>query len=342
MSWMASDRHSGKPPIALALQGGGAYGAFTWGVLDRILEDSTFVPAAISGASAGAVNAVITASGYLDNGTEGARTALRTFWSKVGQMSPLSPMSLPGAAVQFDLLTRVLSPYQFNPLNINPLRDMLTESVDFARLRQSAPFPLFISASDVTTGRPRIFRAHELSIDVLMASACIPYVSQAVSIDGRSYWDGGFTSNPPILPMVKEVPCRTLWVIKLTPDEEPALPTAAKDIFGRLKRILFNAPVLHDLDALGEMQAILRRTSVLSADLRRLRDLYVREIAIDNQFFASAHDSALNPNPDFLRRLYGAGRHAAYPESLTPPTSSTAQSTLAGLRAWLWAKTLHW
>lgn len=299
------------PTTALALQGGGAYGAFTWGVLDRILEDGSFLPAAISGASAGAVNAAVMASGYRQNGPAGARAALRALWSRIGQISALSLMSLPGAGVPFDLLTRVLSPYQFNPLNINPLRDLLVELVDFVALRAAPPFPLFITATDVSTGRQRIFREPDLSIDVLMASACIPYVSQAVEIDGQSYWDGGFTGNPSLLPMVMEVPCTDLLVVKLTPDAEPALPTAAQDIFARLKRIMFNAPLLHDLDALGKMQDLLRRSWLLPADLRRLRDLEVREIAIDHRFFGSAAGSALDPNTEWLNRLYDAGHAAA-------------------------------
>ena len=311
MRKLVSRPNGERLPTALALQGGGAYGAFTWGVLDRILEDETFRPAAVSGASAGAVNAVIMASGYLKNGTEGARAALRCLWSRVGQMSALSPMSLPGASVPFDLLTRVLSPYQFNPLNLNPLRDLLVELVDFQQLQASAPFPLFISATDVSTGRQHIFREQDLFIDVLMASACIPYVSQAVEVGGRSYWDGGFTSNPPILPMVTEVHCGSLMVVKLTPDTEPTLPTAAPDIFARLKRILFNAPLLHDLDALLEMQDMLRRSSLLPADLRRLRDLEVREISIDHSFFGAVNGSALDPNSDLLGRLHDAGRTEA-------------------------------
>jgi NTE family protein len=223
-------------------------------------------------------------------------------------MSLLSPLGLPGASLQFDLLTRVVSPYQFNPLNINPLRDLLSSLVDFERLRIDGRVALFLSATDVNTGDPRVFREQEVSVDVLMASSCIPYVSQAVEIDGHSYWDGGFSSNPPVLPLVVETDCRSLLLVKLTPEEEPNLPTAAPDIFARLKRILFNAPLLRDLEALSEMQKLLRKTSLLPQDLRRLRDLVRHEVTIDHSFFAQANGSALDPRPDLLTRLFEAGR----------------------------------
>lgn len=302
---------SGFFPAAVALQGGGAYGAFTWGVLDRLLEDYDLTLAGISGASAGAINAVVAAWGLLEGGREGARAALQRLWTSVGQMSVLSPLGLPGASLQFDLLTRVVSPYQFNPLNINPLRDILLSMVDFDRLRKEAPVPLFVSATNVNTGDQRIFREQDITIDVLMASSCIPYVHQATEIDGQHYWDGGFSANPAILPLVMETACRSLLLVKLTPDVEPGLPTTAPEIFARLKRIMFNAPLLRDLDALTEMQRLLHRTNLLPHDLRRLRDLPLLPIAIEHAFFTSANGSAMDPRPELLNRLYEAGRTAA-------------------------------
>ena len=303
--------HPAQPPVAVALQGGGAYGAYAWGVLDRLLAEEDFALAALSGASAGAINAVVAAWGLIDGGREGARAALRQLWTTIGQMSLLSPLGYPGANMQFDLLTRMVSPYQFNPLNINPLRDILVAMVDFDRLRKENRLPLFISATNVSTGGHRIFREQDITIDVLMASSCIPYVHQAVEIDGELYWDGGFSSNPPILPMVLETGCRSLLLVKLTADVEPELPKSAQDIFARLKRILFNAPLLRDLDALEEMQRLLRRTNLLPNDLRRLRDLTVRKITIDHAFFAGSNGSAMDPRPDLLNKLFEAGRQAA-------------------------------
>lgn len=297
--------------LALALQGGGAYGAFTWGVLDRLLAEDEVFPRALSGASAGAVNAVITAWGLLQGGREGAREALRRFWTEIGQKSLLSPLGLPGADLHFDIWTRLFSPAQLNPLNIHPLRDILAAMIDFEALRASSEIALFLSATDVATGEPRLFREHEVSLDVLMASTCLPTVTKAVEIDGRSYWDGGFSANPPILPMVLGTDCRTLLVVKLTPDEEPNLPTQASDIVARLRRILVNGSLQRDLSALQEMGALLRRSALPSGDLRRIRDLAVRQVAIGHQFFAGSQDSAMSPRPEMLDRLFEAGVAAA-------------------------------
>lgn len=306
-------------PLAVALQGGGTYGAFAWGVLDRLLEEEDFDPLALSGSSAGAVNAVLVAWGLLSGGRAGARDVLRRFWTRVGQMSWLSPMGLPGAHLQFDLLTRVASPYQFNPLNINPMRDLLLEIVDFERLRGECRRALFIAATEVESGDQRIFRESEVDVDVLMASTCIPYLHQAVEIEGRPHWDGGFSANPPVLPLVLETPCRALLVVKLTPDTEPGHPTSAPAIFGRLKRILFNTPLLRELDSLAQMQRLLRRTALLSPDLRRVRDVAVHRATIGHDFFPAQGGGALHPRPALLDDLYASGRAEA--EALLVPTA---------------------
>jgi|AGTN01.1.fsa_nt_gi Predicted esterase of the alpha-beta hydrolase superfamily len=307
-------------PLAVALQGGGTYGAFAWGVLDRLLEEKDFDPLALSGSSAGAVNAMLVAWGLLTGGREGARAVLRRFWTSVGQMSWLSPMGLPGAHLQFDLLTRVASPYQFNPLNINPMRDLLLDMMDFERLRRECRRALFIAATEVESGDQRIFRESEISVDVLMASTCIPYLHHAVEIEERQHWDGGFSANPPVLPLVVETPCRALLVVKLTPDSEPDHPTSAPAIFARLKRILFNTPLLRELDALAQMQRLLRRTALLSPDLRRVRDVTVYRATIGHDFFPARNGSALHPHVDLLDDLHASGRAAA--EALLQPAAS--------------------
>ena len=306
-----SRRYKVEPPFAVALQGGGAYGAYTWGILDRLLEERAFYPVALSGASAGALNAVVLAHGLLTGGAEGARKDLAALWTAIGQMSVLNPLSLPGIDLQFEMLTKMVSPYQFNPLNLNPLRDLVGGIVDFAKLHEQRRIGLFIAATDVVSGEPRIFREHEISLDVLMASSCIPSLNHAVEIEGRDYWDGGFSSNPPILPMVLDSPCRHLLVIKLTPDEEPGSLTAAPDISARLRRILFNTSLLRDLAALKEMRKQIRFTTLLSGDHRRLRDLVVRVVTIDHRFFGAGNGSALGPRHDLIDRLHRAGREAA-------------------------------
>src|SRR5579859_5146994 len=297
--------------LAIALQGGGAYGAFTWGVLDRLFTEDGVFPRAISGASAGAVNAVITAWGFKQGGREGAREALRRFWTEIGQKALLSPLGLPGADLQFDIWTRLFSPSQLNPLNIHPLRDILGAMIDFEALRASSEIALFLSATDVVTGEPRVFRENEVSLDVLMASTCLPRMTQAVEIEGRSYWDGGLSANPPILPPVLETACRTLLVVKLTPDEEPDVPTQASDIMSRLQRILVNGSLQCDLAALKEMRTLLHRSNLSSGDLRRIRDLTVRQVAIGHRFFLDPNDSALSPRPEMLERLFEGGVEAA-------------------------------
>ncbi|HTH17756.1 MAG TPA: patatin-like phospholipase family protein [Magnetospirillum sp.] len=312
----ARDDRDYQKPLAVALQGGGTYGAFAWGVLDRLLEEADFDPVAFSGSSAGAVNATLTAWGLLIGGRDEARRVLRRFWEAVGQMSRLSPMRLPGAHLQFDLLTRVASPYQLNPLNINPMRDLLAETIDFERLQQECPRALFIAATDVESGDLRIFRESEVSVDVLMASTCIPYLHHAVEMEGRQHWDGGFSANPPVLPMVLETNCRSVLVVKLTPDAEVEHPTTAPAIFSRLKRILFNTPLMRELDALEQMQGLLRRTALSSPDLRRIRDLGLLRATIGADFFNDKEGGALHPRPDFLEQLYAAGRAEA--EHLVP------------------------
>lgn len=311
--------------LAIALQGGGAYGAFTWGVLDRLLAEEEVLPRALSGASAGAVNAVIAAWGLLEGGREGARAALRRFWTEIGQKSLMSPLGLPGADRQMDIWTRLFSPAQLNPFNIHPLRDILGAMVNFEALRASSDIKLFLSATDVATGEPRVFREHEVSLDVLMASTCLPQMTQAVEIEGRFYWDGGFSANPPVLPMVLETDCRTLLVVKLTPEEEP-IPTQASDILARLRRILVNGSLQRDLSALQEMAALLRRSALPSGDLRRIRDLAVRQVSIGHQFFAGSQDSALSPRPEMLDRLFEAGTSAA--EALIVQDPSAAESPI--------------
>jgi len=310
MFWR-SYNEPGKRPVALALQGGGAYGAFTWGVLDRLLREGDVFPSAMSGASAGAVNAVLVAWGLMNGGRDGAREALRRFWTEIGQKALLSPLGgLPGADLHFDIWTRLFSPQQLNPLNIHPLRDILGAMIDFEALSRSGEVALFLSATDVATGEPRVFRENEVSLDVLMASTCLPRMTQAVEIDGRSYWDGGLSANPPILPLVLETACRTLLVVKLTPDEEPH-PTQAGDIMSRLRRILVNGSLQRDLAALEEMRDLLRRSNLSSGDLRRIRDLTLRQVAIDHRFFIGPNDNALSPRPEMLERLFDAGVEAA-------------------------------
>src|ERR1700678_133215 len=256
--------------VDLALQGGGSHGAFTWGVLDRLIEEPWLRIEAISGTSAGAMNAVVLADGWMQGGAEGARASLDAYWRRVSRGAAFSPLQrslldrLMGrwtldaspAYLAVDLMTRMLSPYDLNPLGLNPLRDILAESVDFTHLARS-PVKLFITATNVRTGRGRIFRNAEITADVLLASACLPTMFQAVEIDGESYWDGGYAGNPTITPLVRESDAQDTILVQINPRERPETPRTASEILNRLNEISFNSPLMKEL----RMIALLHRVA---------------------------------------------------------------------------------
>ena len=242
-------------PISLALQGGGSHGAFTWGVLDRLLEDERIDFEGVSGASAGAVNAVVMAHGMTAGGRDGAREALRKFWESVAAKAhfgsrpedlsaPATDGTQSGASAgleSFLSMMRHFSPRQFNPLDVNPLRDILTEQVDFERLRAECAIDLFIATTQVSTGMLRLFRTRQVTLDVLLASACVPGLHHAIEIEGDAYWDGGLTANPPIFPLVHQCAARDLLMILLQPSQRADTPTSAGEIRRRLNEISFSS-----------------------------------------------------------------------------------------------------
>jgi NTE family protein len=256
--------------VDLALQGGGSHGAFTWGVLDRLIDEPWLRIEAISGTSAGAMNAAVVADGWMQGGAEGARAALDTYWRRVSRAAAFSPLQrspldrLMGrwtldtspAYVAMDLTARVLSPYDLNPFGFNPLRAILTESIDFDRLA-GAPIKLFITATSVRTGRGRIFRNAEITPDVLLASACLPTMFQAIEIDGEPYWDGGYAGNPTLTPLVRESDARDTMLVQINPRERPDPPRTANDILNRLNEISFNSALMKEL----RMMALLRQVA---------------------------------------------------------------------------------
>lgn len=257
-------------PIDLALQGGGAHGAFTWGVLDRLLEVPWLRFDGISGTSAGAMNAAVMADGYAEGGPEGARAALERFWKRVADAALLSPLRrgpleiLTGlwtldyspVFLALDISARVFSPYDLNPGGSNPLREILRESINFARLA-SAPIRLFVTATNVRTGRGRIFRNADLTPDALLASACLPTMFQAVEIDGEAYWDGGFSGNPTITPLVRESEAHDTLLVQINPVNRPGTPRTAREIHNRLNEVAFNSPLMKEL----RMIALLRQVA---------------------------------------------------------------------------------
>ena len=306
--------------IDLALQGGGSHGAFTWGVLDRLLEEPWLHIAGISGTSAGAMNAAVLADGWAQGGAEGARTSLENFWQRVSRAAALSPLQrtpvdrfmrrwtldTSPAYILMDLTSRLLSPYALNPLDFNPLRRILAESIDCHRLAHS-PIKLFITATSVRTGRGRIFRNAEITADVLLASACLPTMFRAVEIDGEPYWDGGFTGNPTITPLVRETDAHDSILVQINPRERSDTPRTAADILNRINEISFNSPLMKEL----RMIALLRQVADPgTGEGARWAQMRTHRIMTDllAKFGAS---SKLNAESEFLAMLRTEGRRAA-------------------------------
>jgi NTE family protein len=256
--------------IDLALQGGGSHGAYTWGVLDRLLEEPWLRIDGISGTSAGAMNAAALAYGYSLDEARGARLALEGFWRRVshaGQFSPVrrGPIDVllgrwsldrSPAYAAMDMMSRVFSPYDFNLSGWNPLRDILNEGIDFDQLKQSQ-IKLFITVTNVATGRPRVFRNGDITADVLIASACLPTMFQAVELDGEAYWDGGYSGNPTITPLVRECTSRDTIIVPINPIERKGTPRTSSEILNRLNEVAFNAVLLKEL----RMIALLRQVA---------------------------------------------------------------------------------
>ena len=267
-SWARGDREqtpasSPQKRINLALQGGGAHGAFTWGVLDHLLEDGRLSIDSMSGASAGAINAVMLADGLLRGGPEEARKRLADFWraASIGGSLPelqrhvVERLFLAQSPVKAWLNTMggLLSPTELNPLNINPLKQLIERFVDFEAIRSDISRDLFISATNVRTGDLRIFTREEITAEAVMASACLPLLFRAVEIDGVPYWDGGYTANPPLLPFLRATTA-DLLIVQVYPPARNKLPVSTREIMGRASEIAFNAPLLAELRAIELIQ----------------------------------------------------------------------------------------
>lgn len=306
-------------PIGLALQGGGAHGAFTWGVLDRLLEDGRCRIDAISGTSAGAMNAIALAQGWMDGGRDGARAALDRFWHAVGTRVPFEWLTIgsaerPGltpAALAWLHWARLFSPYQLNPLDVNPLRDVLAEQIDFERLRTRSPMRLFVAATQAATGRLRLFETHELSVDAALASACLPTLHHAVEIDGEPYWDGGYSANPALFPLVRSG-IADMLVVCLAPLEHPGLPRRAEEIRSRALELAFNAGYLRESQLLADACAEARASWWPFGRLeRRLRRLRTHRIDAHEDLAELPGETRLIAHLPFLERLRDLGRARA-------------------------------
>jgi NTE family protein len=305
--------------VDLALQGGGAHGAFTWGALERLLDEQRLEIEAISGTSAGAMNAAVLADGFAAGGAAGAKAALERFWRAVSQAALLSPfrrgpidvllgrwtLDSSPAFIALDLASRLLSPYDLN-LGANPLHDVLADCIDFARLATS-PIKVFVTATNVRTGRGRVFRNPQLTPEVLLASACLPVLFQAIEIDGEAYWDGGYSGNPTLTPLVRDCESRDTILIAINPVERPGTPRSARDILNRLNEVSFNAVLLKEL----RMMALLRQVADPgSAEGERWAGLRMHLIA-SPLMVELGYSSKLNAEWPFLEMLRAEGRRAA-------------------------------
>lgn len=311
------DRWRGKR-LSLALQGGGAHGAFTWGVLDVLLEDPSHDVTAVSGTSAGAVNAVLLAHGLLDGGRDGARQALAQFWEALGRAVPWDALGLTansgsGLSATGRLMmqwAQALSPAQTSFMRPDPLRDLLQRQVDFERLRAQSPLRLHIAATHANTGRLRVFGERELSIDVVMASACLPTLQRAVLIEGEPYWDGGFSANPALAPLLSG-PADDVLLVMLSPWSLGDTPTTTDEIRLRSAEIAFNAAFLREMQLIADATAAARKAWWGGPLERRLRRLRWHVIDVHEAVTDLPLASKAIAHPQWLQRLRDAGREHA-------------------------------
>ncbi|MBR1215003.1 patatin-like phospholipase family protein [Bradyrhizobium sp. JYMT SZCCT0180] len=309
--------------INLALQGGGAHGAFTWGVLDRLLDEKDVAFEGVSATSAGAMNAAVFAYGLSVGGREGARKALTDYWKRVSDAARLGPLQpspidrllgnhrLTWSPV-FSLLgfvTRVLSPYEFNPSDYNPLREVVEQSIDFEVLRRpDCPVKLFLSATNVRTGKVKIFSGTEISASAVMASACVPTMFHAVEIDGEAYWDGGYMGNPALFPLIYNCKSSDIVIVHINPLFRKDLPRAAVDILNRINEISFNSSLMREMRAVSFITRLVKQNRIVGGDIRQM---FIHSIADDEFMGALSPTSKYNADWDFLVFLRDQGRKCA-------------------------------
>lgn len=316
---------SRRPKVALALQGGGSHGAYGWGVLDRLLEADCFDIQAISGTSAGAVNGALLACGLVD-GPEAARTLLARLWKRTvsaAALSPLGPSPVDRLFGNGDLnfspgyqmmgyLARLMSPQQLNPLinplDVNPLRDVLHGLIDFEKLRSDAAPRLFIAAVHVRTGRLRIFDTPEITTDALLASACLPFMFEPVRIDGHAYWDGGYLANPALTPLIDRVGASDVIVVQVTPFGIRAEPQNATDIFDRISEVSFNGALMRELQAIETHNELVESRKLTHPEARSTN---LHMIKADERMLGFTASSKLNVERGFIDKLFRLGRAAA-------------------------------
>ncbi len=269
------------------------------------------------------MNAVVLAAGLMEGGPEGARAKLEAFWRGIGEAARFSPLRSGGSAfgdkqaptathVWFDVMTRLMSPYQFNPADYNPLRDLLDKSIDFKRLRKRSPVPLFVSATDVADGKTRVFGTAELSTDAVLASACLPQIHQAVKVGRRYSWDGGYSSNPPLMPLVRDGRATDTLLVQINPIIENTVPTNAQEIGARINRIVFNEPLRREVELIAHCREVANEGLAIGGRLRRrVREHRFHHIEAARYTEKLGHGSKMTPDRKMLSHLFDCGRSAS-------------------------------
>lgn len=315
---MSKDRRT----VDIALQGGGSHGAFTWGVLDRLLEEESIEIEGISGTSAGAMNAVALAQGLAQGSREAARECLDHYWTTVSDAARYSPirrslwdrmagrwsMDTSPSYVLSQYFTRTFSPYQYNLFDINPLKDIVSRCFDFDAINGAEWPRLFLGATNVRTGRPKIFRQPEITADAVMASACLPFMFKAVEIDGEAYWDGGYMGNPPLFPLIDETGARDIILVQINPFHRDTVPTTAAEIENRLNEITFNGSLIKELRSAAYLWELIHAEGL---DRAAYRDARLHMIGAEEEMQTLSASSKLNAERAFLLHLKEIGRKTA-------------------------------
>lgn len=315
----------GIKSINLALQGGGSHGALTWGILDKLLEDGRLKFDSISATSAGAMNAVVLAQGLAAGGNEKARQALTQFWHLISDMGQLlSPFKLSPfeklfnvqlgdsfAFIYYDYLNRVLSPYQLNPLNINPLMQVIMEIVDFEKIKSTNAPRVYLSATNVKTGKIKIFTNNDINPDAVMASACLPFLFQAVQIDEEYYWDGGYMGNPALFPLIYNSNCRDILIIHINPIHRKEVPTTSTEILNRINEISFNSSLMREMRAIAFVSRLIDDGWFKDEHKNDMKRIFMHAIRADQAMESYSTASKLNSDWDFIHQLFLKGRKQA-------------------------------
>ncbi len=337
-----------RKKVNLALQGGGAHGAFTWGVLDKFLEKDCFKIEGISATSAGSINAVVLAQGMMQGGNEGARLALHDFWQAISHYGNALFMTLPmgvdlisddyfntpASFYFFSNIMNLLSPYEFNPLNFNFMRDILAKMIDFEKIKKQSHIKLFICATNVKTGKIRIFTEPELSLNAILASACLPKLFQAVEIDGEYYWDGGYLGNPAIFPLIYDTNIRDILILHLVPIVRTTMPKTVMEIDTRLREISFNSSLMREMRAIAFVTKLIDEGWIKQEHAHRLKRLNMHCLRADHELQALPLASVFIPDWHFLLKLRDLGRQAAE-EWLKKNFSSVGKKSTINFDEWM-------